>query len=94
MLTGRGQSVQEALAARNQPINEISALLSGGQVTSPQFVNTPQPGVNGTDVAGIYQQDYQNRVNQSQSKMSGLLGLGTALGGWMFSREPVAKETA
>lgn len=85
MLTGRGQSVQEALAARNQPINEISALLSGGQVTSPQFVNTPQPGVNGTDVAGIHNNAYQQEMAGYQSKMSGLLGLGTAMGGWMFS---------
>ncbi|QND42956.1 hypothetical protein HB770_20835 [Rhizobium leguminosarum bv. viciae] len=51
LLSGRGQSVQEALAERNQPINEISALMSGGQVQAPSFVNTPQPGVNGTDIA-------------------------------------------
>lgn len=85
LLKGRGQSVQEALAERNQPINEISALLSGGQVTSPQFVNTPTPGVNGTDVAGITNNAYQQQMAGYQSKMSGLLGLGTAMGGWMFS---------
>lgn len=85
LLKGRGQSVQEALAERNQPINEISALMGGGQVTSPQFVNTPQPGVNGTDVAGITNNAYQQQMAGYQSKLSGLLGLGTAVGGWVFS---------
>lgn len=85
LLTGRGQSVQEALAERNQPINEISALMGGGQVQTPSFVNTPQPGVNGTDVAGITNNAYNQNMQAYQSKMSGLLGLGTALGGWVFS---------
>lgn len=85
LLTGRGQSVQEALAERNQPINEISALMGGGQVQSPNFVNTPTPGVNGTDVAGITNNAYNQNMQAYQSKMSGLLGLGTALGGWVFS---------
>jgi hypothetical protein len=85
LLSGRGQSVQEALAERNQPINEISALMGGGQVQSPSFVNTPQPGVNGTDVAGITNNAYNQNMQAYQSKMSGLLGLGTALGGWVFS---------
>lgn len=85
LLKGRAQSVQEALAERNQPINEISALMGGGQVTTPQFVNTPQPGVNGTDVAGITNNAYQTKMQGYQSNMSGLLGLGTAMGGWMFS---------
>lgn len=85
LLSGRGQSVQEALAERNQPINEISALMGGGQVQSPNFVNTPTPGVNGTDVAGITNNAYNQNMQAYQSKMSGLLGLGTALGGWVFS---------
>ncbi len=85
LLSGRGQAVQEALAERNQPINEISALMGGGQVQSPSFVNTPTPGVNGTDVAGITNNAYNQNMQAYQSKMSGLLGLGTALGGWVFS---------
>lgn len=84
-LTERQQQIQESLTARNQPINEISALMSGGQVQAPNFVNTPQPGVNGTDVAGITNNAYNQNMQAYQSKMSGLLGLGTALGGWVFS---------
>ncbi len=53
LLSGRGQAVQEAMAERNQPINEISALLSGSQVSQPNFVNSPQGQVAGVDYAGM-----------------------------------------
>lgn len=89
LLSGRGQAVQEALTERNQPINEISALMSGGQVSTPSFVNTPQPGVNGVDYTGLVNQKYQSDMAGYQSKMGGLFGLAGAfakpLGGWMFS---------
>jgi hypothetical protein len=92
-LTGRGQGAQEALTERNQPINEITALLSGSQVSQPGFTNTPQPGVAPTDVIGAQQQSLnQGNLNaqmQAQSNnalMSGLFGLGSAaLGGWARS---------
>jgi len=35
--TSRERALQERLTTRNQPLNEISALMSGGQVTMPQF---------------------------------------------------------
>jgi hypothetical protein len=88
LLTGRGQSVQEALAERNQPINEISALMGGGQVSTPQFTNTPQPGVNGVDYTGLVNNKYKADMEAYSGKMSGLFGLAGAfakpLGGWMF----------
>lgn len=96
LLSGRGQAaaeslqerqqrIQEAVLPRNQSINEISALMGGGQVSQPTFQQTPTPGVNGVDYTGLVNQKYQADAQASQSKMSGLLGLGTALGGWMFS---------
>lgn len=33
----RNQQIQERLLTRNQPINELTALMSGGQVTAPQM---------------------------------------------------------
>lgn len=33
----RNQAIQERLLQRNQPINELTALMSGGQVTAPQM---------------------------------------------------------
>lgn len=67
LLSGRGQAVQELLTERNQPINEITALLSGSQVSQPNFINANMPNIPTTDVAGIINQDYQNRLAQSQA---------------------------
>lgn len=82
---------QAALTQRNQPINEISALLSGSQVSQPNFqgVNTPTPGVAPTDVIGatgqsLAQQNvgYQGQLATNMGINSGLFGLGSAaLGG-------------
>lgn len=90
-LSGRGQAVQEALTERNQPINEITALLSGSQVSQPNFVNSPNVPVNPTDVAGITMDayrygpmaQYQAQVGRQNAMMGGLFGLAAApLGGW------------
>lgn len=74
-LTGRQQAYTEALQGRNQPINEITALMSGGQVSMPQFGSTPQTGVGGVDYTGLVNQKYQADVQASQAKMGGLFGL-------------------
>lgn len=90
LLGGRAQAASELTAERNQPINEITALMSGGQVNQPSFGSTPQTSVANTDVAGITQQAYDNSLipwkqeNANRSAMmSGLFSLGgAALGGW------------
>ncbi|MCY1741155.1 tail fiber domain-containing protein [Ensifer sp. SL37] len=74
-LTGRQQAFQEASYERAQPLNEISALLSGSQVQGPQFVNTPQTSVGGVDYTGLVNQQYQSQLANSQAKMGGLFGL-------------------
>lgn len=94
LLTGRGQAVQEQLAERALPINEISALMSGSQVSTPNFINTPQTQMAGTDVGGIVNQSYQNQLSawnaqnsQNNALMGGLFGLAGTLGGaWMGGR--------
>jgi hypothetical protein len=92
-LNARGQANTELLTERNQPINEITALLSGGQVSMPQFNNVPQANVAGTDIAGMtYDSAAMNNANAMarynaknqnyQAGMGGLFGLGSAvLGG-------------
>lgn len=94
LLGGRGQAVQEALTQRNQPINEITALLSGSQVSQPNFTGTPQTNVAGTDIAGLTMDaykygplaQYQAEQQNKQAMMGGLFGLGgAALGGWGMS---------
>lgn len=79
-----------ALTERNQPINEISALLSGSQVSQPNYASTPNAGIAPTDYTGLVQNKYQGdlaayniKQQNSNALMSGLFGLGkTALGGW------------
>lgn len=84
-LSGRGQAVQEALTERNQPINEISALLSGSQVSQPQFGNVNMPTIPTTDTAGIINanygqqlQNWQATQQQQNALLGGLFGLGAA----------------
>ena len=85
----RNSAIQEMLTARNQPINEISTLMNGGQVTMPQFQQYQGGNVAGTDVAGITQQAYANQMAAYQQKaasknamMGGIAGIaGTVLGG-------------
>lgn len=74
------------MARRAQPINEITALLSGSQVATPQFtMNRPAP-IPHTDNAGLinqnYQQqfgNYQQQMGQWNNTMGGLFGMGAAL---------------
>ncbi|MGT2444471.1 tail fiber domain-containing protein [Ensifer adhaerens] len=74
----RSQYLNELYAQRNQPINEISSLLSGAQVNSPNFVPTQGVSIPNVDYAGLVQQDYANRVNAYNSKQA---GVGSILGG-------------
>ncbi len=75
MLNGRQQAFQEALTTRNQPINEISALLSGSQVQQPNFVATLQTGVGGVDYTGLVNKNYEAELAGSQAAAGGLFGL-------------------
>src|SRR6185369_9012710 len=70
-LKGEGQAASESIAQRNQPINEISALLSGSQMNTPTFGSTPQTSVAGTDVAGITQNAYADANQQAQQAVAG-----------------------
>jgi hypothetical protein len=86
------QALAQQAAIRSLPVNEISALLSGGQVAIPQFqgyqgVNVaPAPIFQAGQAQGNFaQQNYANQVGAYNAQM-GLYGslfgaLGTAFGG-------------
>jgi hypothetical protein len=84
-LQGRGQAFGELQSIRNQPLNELSALLSGSQVSMPNYgVNTPA-GIPTTDNAGLIQANYgqqmQNWQQDQQNRnavIGGLFGLGSS----------------
>lgn len=85
LLNGRQQSVQEILTERNQPLNEVSALMSGSQVSQPTFGATPQTVIPTTDTAGIISNNFQQRNQQYQTDsqnrnalLGGLFGLGAS----------------
>jgi len=95
LLNGRGQAVQEALTQRNQPINEITALLSGSQVSNPNFVNTQQPQIPTVDYAGLVNQNYQNELgayNQQQAQTGNIISQLGALPGYFLSDERAKKD--
>lgn len=80
--TSRERALQEQMSLRNQPINEISALMSGGQVTAPQFSPYKGGNIAGTDVAGNYwnnfngqMQGYNAKVANQNAMMGGIAGL-------------------
>lgn len=78
LLTGHGQAFAEGQAIRNQPINEITALMSGSQVSAPSYVPTNMPSIPTTDVAGLINDDYKSRLGTWNDTMGGLFGLGKA----------------
>jgi hypothetical protein len=98
----RERQLQENLAVRNQPISEISALMSGGQPTIPQFTpfrpspmgETPigQYTYQGYDTASRNWQAQQQAAAQSRAGMynlgASLFGtLGRAATGGMFGSD-------
>lgn len=88
----RGRGIQERLLQRNQPLQELQALLGGaGSPEIPQFASAPGTQVQGTDISGLINQNYQNKVgaynnkvNQQGQIMGGLFGLGSALLGGLL----------
>jgi hypothetical protein len=85
--TAQQQSLDQQLALRNQPLNQITGLMSGSQIQMPQF-----QGYQGANVAAapIYQgvQDtfsgqmdqYGIRQAANNALTSGLMSMGGSLG--------------
>jgi len=103
-LSGRAQTMQEAFALDNQPINKAMALASGTQVANPQFQAFNVNRIPTTDNAGIIQnydqqnfQRWQAEEQRNQGLMGGLLGMGGKIGAalpWatMFSDERLKED--
>jgi hypothetical protein len=79
LAANRDRSTQDTLLQRQTPLNEFSALMSGSQVSQPNYVNTPQTSVAGTDVAGIQMAAAQQQQNQYNAMIGGLAGIGGSL---------------
>ena len=81
----RNQWLAEQYQQRNQPINEITSLLSGSQVSGPNFVPTQSNQIATTDIAGLinnrFSQDMDSYKQQSANFNSLMGGIFGALGG-------------
>lgn len=98
-LTQYGLDDQADFNARSRPLNEITALSSGSQL----YYQPTQPGqpnyhnIQGTDVAGIYQNNFANQMAGYNAQMSGrnaTLGALANLGGAaiMYSDRRLKRE--
>ena len=81
-----GQNLQTQLALRNQPLNEISGLMSGSQLQMPQFQGynptniTPAPIFAGAQAQGAANlQNYGIQQSGANATTSGLYGLAGAI---------------
>lgn len=77
-LNSQQQGFNQALQSRQEPLNELTALLSGSQVANPQFQATPQTGIAGVDYSGLVNNQYQAQVANQNAMMGGLFGLASA----------------
>lgn len=93
LLSGRGQAAQEMLTEDNQRINQISALLSGGQVSQPNFMTGANvQGIPITDNGSIisnYDGQRMNAWGQNQAALGSAIG---GLGGLFSLSDERAKE--
>lgn len=93
--TASQQALAQQLSLYNQPLNEITALMSGSQIQNPQFQGysgsqiAPAPIANATAQAGQYAQNlYGQQMAAYNAQQQGLGGLlGSAAG--MFSFNPI-----
>src|SRR3546814_11482181 len=79
--TGRGQAFSEALATRNQPITEITALLSSWKEPTPSGMRGPYPR---RQASGAHHAAIVNHNTQTQLKANGpTIGDMPRTSGWL-----------
>ena len=88
----RQAQLQEEFALRNQPLNEISALMSGSQLMMPQFTAPFQTGVQPAPIGQYIQDEYEARLANSAATAQGLLGFGGALLGPLLGSDRRIKK--
>jgi hypothetical protein len=80
--TAAGQALQQQLALYNQPLNQISALMSGSQIQNPQFQGYTGANVQAAPIfQGVQQQGqsamdlYGIQANQAAANNQGMMGM-------------------
>jgi len=80
----RDRATNELIQQRTQPLNELASMLTGSQVQSPSFVNTPQAPALPADIMGATYGSYNGQLNaynaQQQASAARSQGLYSLLG--------------
>jgi hypothetical protein len=71
----RGAQMQEAYQTRTQPINEITALMSGAQATVPQFQAFQGSPVAASNIGQYISDNYKNQSQAASAMNAGIFGL-------------------
>ncbi len=71
----RGGQAQETYAQRNQPINEITALMSGGQATIPQFQGYQGSPVQASNIAQYINDNYKAQSSAAAQTNAGIFSM-------------------
>jgi hypothetical protein len=75
----RGAQMQEAYQTRSQPINEITALMSGSQATIPQFQAFQGSPIAASNIGQYISDNYKNQSQAAAATNAGIFGLGGGL---------------
>lgn len=93
LMRARGQASQEMLTEDNQRINQISALLSGGQVSQPDFMTRASVSpMATTDNASIIANNYNQQLQawkESQAAKGSIIG---GVGGLFANALPLLSD--
>ena len=97
--TAQQQSLQQQLALRNQPLNEISGLMGGSQIQMPQFQGYQGANVAPAPIFAGAQAQGQNAMDQYgiassnvNAQNSGLYGLAGTAGAMYMMSDPRLKS--
>ena len=77
----RQNALNEMVTQRQIPLNELSAMLSGSQVTPSSFVNTPQSQIGQTPLADSVYASYQGQQNQYGNDLAAQGSMWNTIGG-------------
>lgn len=98
--TARERAFQERMAIRQAPINEITALMSGGQVTMPQFTPYRASNIADTPYQDSVYKSYQGQLDawktqtaQNTAMKNGLFSLGGSIAGGLFKLSDARVKT-
>jgi hypothetical protein len=77
----RQNQLTERIALRNQPINEIMALMGASGPSTPQFQPFSGSSMQAPNIGQMIYDDYNARSQQASNSMSGLFGIGSSIAG-------------